>query len=427
MNNDSILTGGDVLVEALILYNYKQEALDLTGLFLEIQIFEDLYCASLSGNISLIDTLDVVNSFPIIGEETLLIKYKTAGFPDIDAVQQVFTITKMTDQIILGPHKRNYTLHFTTTEAIVDLNVKLSKAYTGTPTKIIEKILGESLTTQKDYTLDESSNNIKVVAPFWSPFKMINYVSGKAMVPDTFKMSNFIFFETNLRYRFASLNTLFEQPAAANYFYNNDPGRNVTADGSQRDVLAEMTKIYELRIDSKFDQMERLYTGAYSHSVWDHNLLFKKIDKRYYHYDNNFGDSKHLDKFPVDSENYVYDRGVLTSTITTIPFTQNEIPLDNGGRNVVTRIPLMHQLGMMKMDITVHGRTDVEVGDCVMINVGGIEHMSKDNQRGKEDYYNGKYLVSAIMHRITLKKHLMVMQVCRESINAQYSTWSEKK
>lgn len=427
MSTETLLTGGDVEVQRIILFNFKQEPLDITNLFTEMRIFEDLYSSSLSGNINIIDTIDVLNNFPIIGEEYLTVKYKTSGFPDEMAVEQTFTITKMADQLILGPHKRTYTLHFTTAEAIADINLKISKSFEGTPTKIIEKILNESIGTKKDYELESSSNNIKVVAPFWSPFKTINYVAGKAMIPDTNKLSNFLFFETIGKYRFKSLSSLYEQNPIAIYTYNNDPGRDATPQGSRRDVIAEMTKIYELRIDSKFDQIERIYSGAMAHTVWDHNIMFKKIDRRYYHYDNDFNKTKHLGSNPVDSQYYLYDNGALTSSISTMSFLHNEIPLDNTGKNITSRIPLMNQLNMSKMDITVHGRTDVEVGDCLMINVGGIEHLTKDKKRGAEDYYNGKYLITAIMHRITIKKHVMVMQVAKESVNAPYTTWSEKK
>lgn len=424
---NTMMAGGDVEIESLVLVNFKKEQLDITALFLELRIFEDLYSPSLSANITLIDTLDVLNNFPIIGEEYLIVRYKTAGFPDKMMVEQTFYVTKMTDQVIANPHKRTYVLHLVTPESIIDINLKISKAFTGTPTKIIEKILKEELVTEKSYFLDESANNIKIVSPMWSAFRVINLAASKAMMPDTHKMSNFVFFETTLGYRFTSLSNLYDQVPIATYYYNNDPARDEGSDGSHRDISAEMAKIYDLRIDTKFDQMERLYNGAFAHTVWDHNLLFKNIQRRYYHYDNDFDKTKHLGESSVDSPGFTYDKGALTSSITTVPFIQNDIPLDNGGKIVASRIPLMNQLDMMKMDITVHGRTDLEVGDCVWVIMGGVEQLTNDDKRGSEDYYNGKYLITAIMHRITGKKHLMVMQVAKESVNAPYSSWGESK
>ena len=59
--------------------------------------------------------------------------------------------------------------------------------------------------------------------------------------------------------------------------------------------------------------------------------------------------------------------------------------------------------------------------------MGGVEQLTNDDKRGSEDYYNGKYLITAIMHRITGKKHLMIMQVAKESVNAPYTSWGESK
>jgi hypothetical protein len=329
--------------------------------------------------------------------------------------------------LVVGPHKQSYTLNFSTVDAELDLDLKLSKAYTGTPTTIIAKILKEEIQTEKPYDMDESSNNIKFVSPYWSPFKCINFAAKNAATPDKSKLGNYLFFETTLNYRFASLNTLLSAPSAGNFFFNNDPAR----DEGQRDVGAEMTKIYEMRIDERFNTIDRLMKGSFSHMVWDHNLITKTLDKRFYHYDNDWNAKIRLEAFPVDSPEYQYNKNTLQSSTTSIPYTHQTIKQDNLGKALTSRFPTLNQLDLFKMDITVHGRTDLEVGDVVTITVGGVEKLTKKDNKGTDDYYNGRYLITSIMHSISsLNKHVMVMQVSKESLArdlAAHVSWGEKK
>ena len=424
---DLIQAGGDVEISKLLLVNFSGEVLNITSLFTEMNIFEDIFSCSLSGVINMIDTMDVITNFPIIGEEQLIIEYKTAGYPEDMKITQVFKTYKLSDQIIAGPHKQTYNIHFTTPEAFMDLNMKLSKAYNGTSPIIIGNLLTKEIETEKDFQLEECSNNIKFVSPFWSPFKCINYAVKNAATSDSNKMGNYMFFETNLKYRFASLNTLFNDGVIASFHYSNDTDRNPVGDKSERDVMAEMSKIYDLRIDERFNQLNRMRNGTYSHTVWDHNLLFKSINKRTYHYDNDFAKSSHLGKYPVDSAKYNYSSETLMSSITSVPYTHNTIKSDVLGKTLTTRLPLMNQLDLFRMEITVHGRTDIEVGDLVNITIGGLERLTDDDKVSSSNYFDGKYIITSIMHRITAKKHLMVMNVAKESIDSDYKSWSEQQ
>lgn len=413
----SMRLGGDVEITEITLVNFRNQMMNIKSMFTTIQIYEDIFSNSLSGSIQIIDTTDLINSLPIIGEELLHIHYNTAGYPVEMGVRQTFKVYSLTNQLVIGPHKMSYTLNFTTVEAELDLNMKLTKAYSGTPTTIVDKILKTELETIKPIHMDESANSIKFVSPYWSPFQCINYAAKNAATPNKDKFGNYLFFETSAGYRFASLNTLLSAPTAGNFFFNNDPGR----DGGQRDVGAEMTKIHEMRIDERFNAIDRLMKGAFSHTLIDHNLITKSLDTRYYHYDNQFDPKDHLEEFPVDSDEYTYNRDTLLSSTTSVPFSQQQVKQDNLGKTLTSRFPLLNQLDLFKMDITVHGRTDIAVGDVIFIHVGGIEKLTKEDKTGTDDYYNGRYLITSIMHSLSsLNKHVMVMRVSKESINKEY-------
>jgi hypothetical protein len=421
MDNDVLHAGGDVTLERLELINGANVSVDLKSVFTEIELYEDIMSHSLSGSIVIVDVHDLMNKFPIVGEETLKLEYKTSGFKDEYKVSLIFKVYKLSNFEIQNPHKQSYTLHFTTLETMVDLNKRLSKAYKGTADQIIKKILAgiDGLGTAKPVELDTSSNIIKFVSPFWTPFKCINYATSRAQSVDSFKASNFTFFETNKKYKFKSINNIFDKNNTPKivYNYNNDMGRDSTADTSVRDVAAEMSKIYKMNIDTRFDMIARLEQGMYSHFVWDHNLLLKTLNKRYYSYATDFTSTNHLAEHPVNSGAFGFSKNTLMSSISTYPQVHTGVKEDNYGKIITNKMPLMAQLESYKLDLTVHGRTDLEVGDLVWLNIGGMEVLDQeDRKKPLDNTYNGRYIVLSILHRITIKKHQMILQVARESV-----------
>lgn len=419
-DTNTIATGGDVNLISVKLYNNKGAFIDIAGIFTEIELYEDIYSHALSGSITIVDTSNLIETFPIIGEETLEVVYNTPGFLDKHKVDQKFHVYKLANIMNPTPHKQIYTLYFITPESIIDLNKKVSKAFMGTSDKIIERLLkADGLNTSKKYELESAVNNIKFVSPFWTPFKCITYAASRGQTADQFKSSAFLFFETNKGYRLKSSNTLLSNKARCKYIYSNDPARQ----GSQytdRSVASEMSKIYTLTMDSKFNIMERLSNGVYQHTMWNHNILLKTLTKSYYDYKSDFSKTSHLDAHLPISKGYAYGTNVV-SNVTTYPQIHANINEDNYHKIMTNKVPLMNQLEMLKFDITVHGRTDVEVGDVLDLSIAGMEVLNADDKnKVLDNRYNGKYLATSILHRITPQKHQMVIQVIKESIKESY-------
>lgn len=72
---------------------------------------------------------------------------------------------------------------------------------------------------------------------------------------------------------------------------------------------------------------------------------------------------------------------------------------------------------MVRIEIEVPGRPDVQAGDTVLVNMLDYSQSDEtDMSKSKLDqYYSGKYMVSAIMHRITMTRHEMVLQLVKDS------------
>ena len=76
-HNGQLVKPGDVIIEEIELESYNGFKTSLKGIFENFTIYEDIYSNCMSGSITLIDSMNLVRHFPIIGAEKLTITYYT--------------------------------------------------------------------------------------------------------------------------------------------------------------------------------------------------------------------------------------------------------------------------------------------------------------------------------------------------------------
>ncbi len=78
----------------------------------------------------------------------------------------------------------------------------------------------------------------------------------------------------------------------------------------------------------------------------------------------------------------------------------------------------LHDLNTLKLNISIYGRTDVEAGRLMEINFPDISPASSEDKTSEhlDNRYSGTYLITSIHHKINLVKHMMSMEVIRDSM-----------
>ena len=229
--------------------------LDLTtSVWHELNFYEDIYSPIVSGDITLTDTVGLIESFPIIGEEILDVSFSTAGAalpptagpsavsstpPISEAPKQVinrFRVYKVDPPVQVTDNSRTIKLYFVTDNQFTNLLSKVRRAY---PTMGVSPEFSRQPDTDKPYTLADIARDIfydffvgkkkplrqptarkpflveptrfpvNIVIPNWNPFKAISFLASKAVAanPET-KGANFVFYQTLQGFRFVSIETL---------------------------------------------------------------------------------------------------------------------------------------------------------------------------------------------------------------------------
>ena len=410
---------GDVTVEIATVRSANGYVQDIRGQIVQIELFEDMFSPFTTGTIVLTDALDLVNFFPFIGEEYLLLKISTPSFNDPDKIiSGEFYLYKMDQRIMLNDKNQAYALHFISKEAIIDLNFKISKSFEGVSSDIVKKLVSspEGLRSDKRLILEQASNKIRFVSNFWSPAACLNYLA-KVGVSDK-SNSTYLFFENRFGFNFVTLNELFKPEPFQKFIFDNK-SREITPQGTNnQDPDEGFKRITSLRVEKSFDYMNRTMSGVYSSKMITHDFVSKKYAVKNYNLLSDYKNHQHLNEYPIASSRVpvapnamqLHEQkhfGVYTdySDITNPKYAQQ-------------RISLMGQAEAFKLQIVVPGRTDYTVG--MKVNVITYKTQPAAKRENTDDLidkvHSGNYLIAAVNHVITKERHECHMELIKDSM-----------
>lgn len=413
--NRGIKNAGDVEIKKVLLIDPKNKntQYNLIGSFVDLTIYENLFSPMLTGYIVLAETQNLLELVPIVGEELIYVELNT---PTMETIKLTFVITKVGAREHQDK-RNNYSLNFMSYEAYKSINTRVSKAFYGNTSQLISKVFEESF-GKKMLEVEESDNSIKFISPFWSPFNIINYITNRALFPSNKMITpNYLFYETNKGHKFKSISSLFSTPSKAAYVFDKNPLRDHLQDGtSVKDINREYSTVKDLTFVSSHDVLSNITNGSYNHRLFGMNILRKNVNERLYNIGDDFDKTIHADKHSLANMTTSKTAG-LYSVKHVYPNLFDNVD-DISDEIQVKRIPLLQQLNTYKLNIVVHGRTDLEVGDMVFVVLNQFRTVDYTDAKSKDTYdklYSGRYLVTAIQHRFTQAKHEMNMQLVKDS------------
>ena len=150
---------------------------------LEINFEEELYSNSVTGNIVIGDTHNLITELPIIGQELLSLKIQSPNFTE-EKSSLNFTGGKQLYVYMIGVRaelsqgSQIYELRFTSQELIMNNRIKVSKSYTKTLSDIVEDVM----TSEKLTTLEVMEKMMRLVEAT-NRAKMGPRITGKNLIP----------------------------------------------------------------------------------------------------------------------------------------------------------------------------------------------------------------------------------------------------
>lgn len=414
--HNKVRFAGDVDIEDVTIITSQGFAQTITPQVIGIEIYEDMFSSFITGKLILQDSQEISNLMPLIGEEIVRIKVVTPGLPKEDVYEKEFYIYKMDDRMKTQERELVYVLYFISKEAIVDLNKKISKAYSGKVSDIVEQLITTEygLESKKQLNIEETANSTKFISNFWSPTKCLQYCSDNAINPA--ESPTYLFFENKYGLNFVSIDTIYKVAPLMQRFIWDNYSAEIGGGTSSRDIEKDYQRVMSFDMSSVYNYMDRLQSGFYGGEI----IYYDILSKQYVHtfHQPEFEKEKHLNEYPLYSSNVaarpkgmlIYDH-MYYNNYDGYSDTTNT-------KTILKRKALLAAAEAYKVNITVLGRTDYSAGQKVYLEVPKSTQIEETDTKDdiEDKLLSGFYLIGAICHFISREKHECTMELIKDSI-----------
>ena len=202
-------------------------------------------------------------------------------------------------------------------------------------------------------------------------------------------------------------------------------------------ILQNYKNVRDYRFTNNFhDVAANTAMGTYGHRVITHNIYNKSYREDDYHYHNRWNETSHLEDFPsiVDSpvdydtkDGTPYQKGVSDypeariSVQSTTQFAHNEdtgnygTPVEDDGILEGARVSQLNKIAHgTQLEMTINGQARLSAGDVIDFDLQSVENR-KDSQGRLDPQYSGRYIITAIRHRVAQDKFIQVLTCVKDS------------
>lgn len=422
----------------LEVYSATGSVVNFLTAMVELNIFEDIHSPTLSGNLVVFDSEDYISSLPMLGFEFLRIIFTKPGNTPIEMIFRVYKIDNIEAKMSLQSSQK-YEIHFCSEEVLISQSIVLSKSYKGkTPRDITFDILKNNLQVdeQKIFRLQDTPGNYDIILSGMRPLAAIEWIVSKATTP-------FLFFENKRGFNLRGVNDMLTANEIARYGYapQNVKLEEVLDKPRSEEIKLNLYNMAGFQFYSMFDILKGLNTGMFSSVISTLDLVRQKKEDYVMEYQKNFETRKHVDsnnKSFGSFQNNFRDRTKKTvsekytamrkfypttkdhNTDPVVAAKQPNIRPNLVENWMLQKITNMQQLEYFRVKFMAPGNPAINVGDVITFDMPRL--MSKDNTSNtkRHPYHAGRYLITAIRHKIQYSNYEMIMEGVRDCVSQPY-------
>ena len=410
--------------------------LSIRSLVQELSIYESLDGKFLSGDMTLLDGTNAIQTLPITGFERVEFFFRTPGtdkgFDFSVKTGHPMFVYSLKNRSGVNPRSQIYTLKFVSMEAIRNHQTRISQAFTGQIDQMVTDICYNYLKTKKDLMVEDTKSNHKFVMPRLKPTKAIEQLRKNARSLN-YENSGFLFYENGDGFNFKSYEGLFckkdgsPRPVKAHY---SPKVKNIG-----EDPVYALQSVEDFTILQQFDTLNNTANGVYASRLITHDLYNKTFEELDFDYTKEYGKQNHLEqdaKGEKRADNGIlpffnYDNGdtfgnknegsIYYQSETKKIHNTHELP---ESKDILQKRISQHiATNSLVIEITAPGTTELRVGDIVNFTLPKYAPFSKEDTKDNDKYLSGRYLISAARHHVSTlnKRHTLALELIKDSFN----------
>ena len=402
---------GDVIVKNIELKNASTGAkVNPLDQLVGFDVFEDITKPTMVAMLYFNDQINLIDTFPIVGEETITFSIQTPGM--LQPTTYYFRVFEITNIVRQENDKgATYTVKCVSEEHFYN-NRLVNQSYNTTVDQIIPQILSQYLNSKKDIIVDKTKGVQKLVIPSLHPLEAIDMCRQRA-VSANYAASAFVFFENQSGFNFKTIEGLIRSGRAniGTRVFNaqtNAAGDKDTDSAGFRSILS-----YE-KITST-DVNKRLQNNIFKSQTEVFDMLTKEVNKT---------DFKITDVF---SKITTPDKAAqLTNTVQFLEKFADSgspgffVPKDSSRPDdfMDTAVALKNSINvLLNSEVTrvvINGDSGLRVGDIITLRLPETSGLTK--KQSTNTLSSGNYLITRLRHMIdisTKNKHRVVFDCTR--------------
>lgn len=425
---------GNVSVQEISigLDNNHDDKLDISGLCLNLSIYESIFSKHTTGFVTVVDARNLINNLLLSGQETIKISYKLPYLDDV--IERIFRIYKISNVKNEGDLVQGYNIHFCESLMFRTKEERLSKTLRGSHSNMLSKIFEDLEQEIKDIEPTVGDNH-QFIIPNWSINKTLDWLVNNSNPQKelSYKNSMFLYQTIDGEYHFKSMDSMLED--SNEIVFSHVP---IT---SKSDVEINEDSRNQLILDvlrpQEFDTLRGLSTGAYASilKVYDPIRKIQELNvydikesiKRRQSESDNTNDSVgrvhplYLTDDKLKNYTDINPNSTVINSYTTTHSFDNSKKLSNdetfqGVKNtdnsILERHALIELLNQNRIEVIVPTRTDIQVGKKITFDLPAGEVMIGENK-----VVDTTYLVTTISTHINCveKNGMTTIECSKES------------
>jgi hypothetical protein len=402
-------------LSSAVLVSATQQIIDIKFQIQDLNIYQDIFTNCLSGELLVVDALNIPAKFGLHGNEFLYLNFKTPALRGFDSA---FRVYKISEYNLRNLNSIGYTIHFCSEEFFINQQKRISKSYKNTTnSKIIIDILRNQLKVSDDKmkksAIEETKGSQSLIVPNMKPLEAINWVSSFSI--NNALSSAFLFFETQFGFNFRSLESLYSDPV---YKKITLQPKNILSDEDRRQISQSNPDRFTIK--QLFDVLETASTGGFASSMLRLNIASQE------HKNLNFNPitnvSKHLNEYiPFNNATNRFDQTLVSDSayVRYFPTFQGDLT----DKWLLQRACQLSLLNSFRMNIQLPGDSQICAGTILDLDYPLIQQLENSGQVEQDPYISGKYIVTSVRHRIFNNKYFCYLEVCKDSNKAGYPAY----
>lgn len=439
--SDGLLYSQDISIKSCSIVGSSGQSMEFKEMVLEFNYFEDIFSNGISGSLLINDSMGYINILQLQGSEVLTLILDKPGLEL--PIEQNFRIYTISNRITTNSTNENYILKFYSEELFINEQYKISKSYVKSSIADIvsDLTLNYLKIPQNKISIEKTTGLRDIVIPSFKPIQAINWLATFAL-PDGAKNigSPFLFYEDRDGFKFKSILTLFQQPVYKTYEYSAK-GLKDEKNEMVSDLNKELVNVIQYEHIKNFDAITAVRSGAYSNKMHTFDPLRLKLGETNFNYSNYIKqETVQLNDhtLPTSAKNRFGDTindtpGVIKFCMSTTGQSENEYIKNkkvtiNENRIEETVPYRTAQLALFctnRLKLLIPGDVYMTVGRIIEFNLPQISYNNKTRQKKNDEFFSGKYLVTAVRHLYNQEgKFISCIEICKESYPEKYASYN---